>query len=444
MAKNKIALINPPSPFLTNQRVFPNLGLLDLATAQRHIKEDVSVVDLCGSENPEEEIKKISTQFDIFGFSSTTPQFIEVYKLHRILKKANPNARTIIGGAHPSSMYSVLQAGYHDNPNIHSLEEFDHIVAGEGEGLNLNDIQKGWVVAPLIKDINHLQISDRSLMDIKSYKYFLNGEAATTLMTQRGCPFSCTFCCGREVDMYRKVRSKSAEKVIEELDYLHNEFGFSAFMWFDDEININPSRLITISKKLQKRDYIHRGFVRSDLLVKHPETLDALIDAGFVELCSGVESGDGKILQRINKGTTPKINSQAAQMIMGRGLKYKAFTIIGHPGETYKDIERTTSWLKENKPHGFDVTILSPYPGSIIYDHSKPSKKYKGFDREWNGLFFKQVDFSSEKSFYKGNPGNYFCNTRTEELTSKDLLRIRDKMEKDIRKQLQLTNNSFS
>ena len=45
-------------------------------------------------------------------------------------------------------------------------------------------------------------------------------------MTQRGCPFQCTFCCGRNIDMYRKVRSKSPEQILEELDYLNSEFGF--------------------------------------------------------------------------------------------------------------------------------------------------------------------------------------------------------------------------
>jgi radical SAM superfamily enzyme YgiQ (UPF0313 family) len=433
MKPNRIALINPPSPFLINQRVFPNLGLLDVATSLKENGESVSLIDLCGFIDPEMEITKIAHQFDIFGFSSTTPQFLETYKLHKLLKRQNPEARTIIGGAHPSAMYSVLQAGKIKDPNLAPLEEFDHIVVGEGENLNFFDLKKGWIITPLIKDINKLPIPDRSLIDIKSYEYFLDEKPATTIMTQRGCPFKCTFCCGREIDMYRKVRSKSPERLVEELDYLHGEFGFNNFMWFDDEINVNPGRLRDLSKKLRLRPYSHRGFVRSDLLVKHPETLDDLAEAGFVELCSGVESGSEEILRRVNKGTTPEINSQAAQMIKNKGLAYKAFTIIGHPGETYNDIERTKQWLIENNPDGFDVSILSPYPGSILYDHSIVSAKYKGFDREWNGLYFKQPDYSSEESFYKGKPGEYSCNTRTDELTSKDLLRIRDEMETEIK-----------
>ena len=306
MEKPRIALINPPSPFLMDDRVFPNLGILDVATAQKAKGANISLIDLCGSENPEKEIQSIANEFDVFGFSSTTPQFIETYRLHQTLKNENPKAKTIIGGAHPSAVYSLIKAGQSDDPNIAPLEEFDHIIVGEGESLDMTLLEEKWIRQPLVKNTNKLKISDRSLIDINSYKYNLRGNLATTIMSQRGCPFSCSFCCGREIDMYRKVRSKSPETILEELDYLNSEFGFNSFMWFDDEVNVNPSRLRDLSNKLQTRSYSHRGFVRSDLLVRNPETLDYLADAGFVELCSGVESGSAEILKRIGKGTTDR------------------------------------------------------------------------------------------------------------------------------------------
>ncbi len=427
---DKILLVNPPAPFLIDQRVFANLGLVQLATSLRARGANVEILDLCGNNNPEEAIREVAHGFEIYGFSSTTPQFLETNKLFKALKRENPKARTLIGGAHPSAMYALRQG---EDPNLGAINKFDHIIVGEGENLELSSLKPGWQNAGFVKDIDKSPIPDRSLVDIKSYKYLLHGQEATTLVTQRGCPFKCSFCSGRSIDMYKKARSKSPQKVLEELDYLNREFGYSAFMWFDDEVNVNPSRLVEIAKLLQKRDYSHRGFVRSDLLVKHPETLDALVDAGFVELCSGVESGSDEVLKRINKGTTTAQNSQAAEMIIERGLKYKSFTILGHPGETHIEVEKTIQWLKEAKPHGFDVSILSPYPGSVIYDSSQPSTKYPGFDREFNGLYFRQIDYSCEESFFKGKPGEYVCNVRTDDLSSKDILRMRDKMETEVK-----------
>jgi radical SAM superfamily enzyme YgiQ (UPF0313 family) len=115
-------------------------------------------------------------------------------------------------------------------------------------------------------------------------------------------------------------------------------------------------------------------------------------------------------------------------------MKNKAFTLIGHPGETYEDVQKTKKWIIENKPDGFDISILMPYPGSKLYDHSKPSSKYGGFDREWKGLFFKRIDFSKENSFYKGKPGEYTCHCRTEDLSEKDILQLRVEIEDCLKK----------
>jgi anaerobic magnesium-protoporphyrin IX monomethyl ester cyclase len=430
----RMILINPPSPFLIDERVFPNLGLVQLATSLKEKGVDAPILDLCGTDNAEEKMRKAANDYDLFGFSSTTPQFIETAKLNRVLKETNTAAKSIIGGAHPSAIYSLVKSGKTDDPNIASLGEFDFYVSGEGDDLDLDNLQQGWNHGPLVKDINGSPIPDRSLIDVTSYKYSLKGRDATTVMTQRGCPFTCTFCCGRDIDMYKKTRSKSAERVVEELDYLNGEFGYDAFMWFDDEVNVNPKRLFEISKLLQQRDYIHRGFIRSDLLLRNPDTLDSLFDAGFVELCSGVESGSDEILGRINKGTTSAQNAEAAQMIMEKGITYKGFAIIGHPGETYADVEKTTDWIKTVQPDGFDISILSPLPGSRLYDKSVPSTKYSGFDRECQGLYFQEVDYSKASSFYKGKPGEYVCHVRTDELSDTDIVKLRDQIEDELRK----------
>ena len=417
-----------------NERVFPNLGLVQLATSLKERGYNLELLDLCGNNNSNQLIQEIAHSADLFGFSSTTPQFIETYKLNSLLKKENPNAKTILGGAHPSAMHSLLKSGRVEDINLQRLNSFDYIFVGEGDESDFNNLKPGWNIAPLIHDIDKSPIPDRSLIDIHSYKYFLNGKETTILMTQRGCPFNCSFCCGRDVEMYRKPRSKSPKRILEELDYLNDKFGYSSFMWFDDEINVNSKRLKDISELLKKRNYIHRGFVRSDLLVKHPETLEYLIDSGFVELCSGVESGSDDVLKRINKGTTSEINSLAAHIIMDKGIKYKAFAMMGHPGETYEEFKKTVQWIKDIKPHGFDISILSPYPGSRLYNLAKDSNKYPEFDREYEGLYFKSIDYSSEESFYKGKPGEYHCNIRTDELTSENLLQLRDNTEKELKR----------
>jgi len=427
----KIVLVNPPSPFLIDEKVFPNLGIINVGTILKERGMNVEIIDLAGEKKYLDKIKEIALSTNIIGFSSTTPQFYNTFQLNKVAKETNPNLFTILGGAHASAMaYLPLT-----DPNQEGLKSFDMIFAGEGEGFI---IKEGVYKAPLVKNIENLPIPDRSLMDITSYEYYLNGKPTTTLMTQRGCPFSCNFCSGREIEMYKKFRMNSPEKIVKELDYLNKEFGYTSFMWYDDEININIKKLFKLSKLLEKRPYIHRGFVRSDLIHKNPDSVEALANAGFVELCSGVESGSDKILKQSGKRTSVEDNKFAARKIMDSGIRYKSFTMIGHPNETYEDIMKTKKWIQEVRPDGFDITILQPYPGSIIYNKSVPSSTFLGYKYEYNGLYFNKIDFSKNSAFFKGRAGEYESQSRTKTLTSEELIELRDEVEFELKEERKL------
>lgn len=414
-------LINPPSPFLEDDRVFPYLGIVQLATAWESRGLTVEVIDLTGNKKWKDDVAYAAEDDKIFGVTSTSPQFKYAYEINKIIKKINPKTFTIIGGPHASAISMLKERGLIDY-NTKSLEEFDMIVNGDGEELEFG-IRK-WVNTEIIQIGKYN--TDRTFIDLNSYKSIINGKPTTTIMTQRGCPFKCEFCSGRDMEMYAKPRQRGIESVISEMDEL-SEQGFKSFMWYDDEININSKRLQEVCRELETRDYQHRGFVRSDLIMRHPKTVEWLARAGFVELCSGVESGSNRILEVINKGTTYKINMDARRLIQSFGMKYKAFTIVGHPTETQEDTEMTKRWIQEAQPDSFDVTILTPYPGSRIYDNAQPSRQFGEYGFEYKGLYFNRPDFSRDMTFYKGT-GDHPCFTRTDSLTSKDLLRIRGEL----------------
>jgi radical SAM superfamily enzyme YgiQ (UPF0313 family) len=416
-------LINPPSPFLQDEKVFPYLGILQIATMWRNRGIEVMVQDLNGDKKWRDTIRSIASHDMIFGISSTSAQFKYAYEINRIIKKENPRAHTIIGGSHATAISHLRRRGLIDI-NTRTLEEFDTIVEGDGEYFDKTN--RKWIAMPNI-DIRANPIADRNLMDIESYTYKIDGRFATTIMTQRGCPFKCEFCSGREIDMYRKVRQREPWDVIEEMDRLNQDYGYSAFMWFDDEININPERLEMLCNLLSKRDYKHRGFVRADLIDRFPETLDHLQRAGFMELCSGVESGSDRILKIIGKNTTDETNRKVATMIKDKGIRYKAFTLVGHPSETYEDAMMTKKFLMDIKPDSFDVNAIMPYPGSMMYDNAKPSGKFEGYKFEYKGLYFNRPDFSKDDAFYKGQ-GIHPCYTRTDELTTKDINSLRQEL----------------
>lgn len=428
--KNKLAVINPPSPFLTNERVFPNIGLVRVATTLKNEGHDVDVFDFNGVSLEEMETKmiKISNDYDYYGFSSTTPQFKYTMKALNALKEGNSEAKTIIGGPHASALYHTRERNIRDD-NISDLEKFDTIFAGEGEDTE-NIFKPGWQKGELIKNIDEVAIPDRSLIDIESYEYNGLPGKTTTIQTQRGCPNKCDFCCGREIEMYKKVRQHSPKRVLKELDALNRKFGYNSFMWYDDEVNINPGRLEELCDRLSKRNYQHRGFVTADQVVKHPETIDYLKKAGFVKLCTGVESGSDRILKIINKKADSKMNYEARKIIGERGIHYEAFMMMGHPSETKYDVNQTVKWLEKAKPDDFDIGILTPYPGSKIYDNAEHSDKYPEYTYHYKGLYFNKPDFSKENTFYKGKDAQSASFTRTDNMSERYIHKRRDIIEK--------------
>jgi len=419
-----IALINPPSPFLIDERVFPNMGLVRVATQLKSEGYDVDLHDFAGRNLELHDFDK----YDLIGFSSTSPQMPDTMKLLDLVKQVNPNARTVIGGPHATALYHLRESGIVD-PNIEDLKKFDTIFAGEGESTE-NMFKLGWQKGKLIKDLDSTPIPDRSFIGMGSYHFDLMGKKATSIQTQRGCPGACTFCCGRDMEMYNKVRTHSPSRVIQELDDINEKYGIDSFMWYDDEVNVNTARLEELCDRLSKRDYKHRGFVRSDYITRHPESVDWLRKAGFVKLCSGVESGSDNVLRRIKKGVTVEQNYEALRLIGEAGIHYEAFIIIGHPDETRDDVRQTIDWLKRAQPDDFDINVLTVYPGSKLYNDAKPSIEYPGYNWEADGLYFNKPVYSKDPSFYKGINAQSASHTRTDNLTEADIHKMRDAIQK--------------
>lgn len=429
----KVTLVNPPSPFLTDQRVFPYLGILSVATSIREKGHNIDVVDLSGNKNWESTARRLPTS-DLYGVTSTSSQYKFAHRLGEILKG---KGQTMIGGTHVNNLPQ------NDTVNQRDLKMFDVVVTGEPERRDLDVVEEvsiqqhgSKVDAGIVENLDDIDIPDRGFFDIHSYKNKIDGHKATTLLTQRGCPYVCTFCSGRNNPMYKKSRQHSPERVSAEMAELNKRFGFDAFMWFDDEVNINPSRLEEIASRIKDKNYRHRGFLRADLVLRHPESLKHLKAMGFGELCIGVESGSNRILKRIRKGITRQNCKDAAALIKGEGFRLKTFTMIGHPGETYENVMDTKDFIIEIKPDTFDIALTQPYPGSKLYDDAVPSIKFEGYDFEYNGLYFNRPRFSQDVAFHKGIPGTYKSHVRTDELDSAQIVSLREKLEKEIREKI--------
>ncbi|MBI3307219.1 MAG: B12-binding domain-containing radical SAM protein [Candidatus Omnitrophica bacterium] len=465
-----ICLITPPSIFLLDERVFVNLGILKIAAVLEKTGYPVEMVDLSGIQNFEEAIRDHARTSPalIFGVTSTTPQMPATAKIAKAIRQIQPQARLILGGPHVTLVHSAYKKESIEGRNgratraMQSLHElFDVLVVGDGEEAILSAISENPSSTVDANDryssfflnnqkLESLPFPARHLVDMNSYHYSIEGHRATSIIAQLGCPFECGFCGGRQSPMLRVIRTRSSQNIIQEIREIYETYGHTGFMFYDDELNVNPKmvELMNGIANLQKElgvEFRLRGFVKAELFTD--QQAEAMMRAGFRWLLTGFESGSPRILTNINKKATREQNTRAVQMAKNHGLKVKALMSVGHPGESRETIMETHDWLLKVRPDDFDVTIITTYPGTPYYDFAVPHPTDSDiwvytYEKTGDKLYSVEVDYNEVADYYKGDPdGGYKAYVYTDFLSANDLVSLRDHVERDIRKKLNIPFN---
>lgn len=194
----KVCLITPPSPFLLEDRVFVALGILKIAAVLEERGVQVDHLDLCGVSNFEEVVRNYEGA-DVFGITSTTPQYPSVMRIVKTLREQR-GRKIIIGGPHSTLIHSSYKRGRTraDFAMNAMLETFDVIVAGDGEDAifsALDPTVHGIVDADDPKSIlwqTNQKFTEapwpaRHMVDIESYHYSIDGARALHVIGQLGC-----------------------------------------------------------------------------------------------------------------------------------------------------------------------------------------------------------------------------------------------------------------
>jgi len=445
----RVCLIIPPSAFLLDDRVFTSLGILRVAAVleQRGIKVDL--LDLSGNKDYLAEIDAYRPQEKVvFGITATTPQLPNAIQLARRLKF---QGKVILGGAHASLVNAAHKkiGGRATKALNELLSEFDTVVAGDGEEAIFPALERtGLVDADIPRDVlfltnkklDELPLPARHLVDLRSYHFKINGVPTTSLIAQLGCPFGCGFCGGRNTSFLRKIRTRSAENVVAELRHLYEVYGYTGFMFHDDELNVNPTVVEMMHKIRDLQDELKvefkcRGFIKAELFTD--EIAGAMKSANFAGILVGFESGSPRILKNIKKRATQDDNSRCWELALKHGLWVKALMSLGHPGESAESIEETKAWLRtmpaENR-EDLDFTIIAVYPGTSYYDEAVETDQGWTYTINGDRLHSREVDCRTVTNYYKGAPNAYNCFIHTDYLTSEELVRLRFEAETEFGK----------
>ncbi len=369
-----ITLINPDSSFLTDPKVMPPLGILYVLASLKQMKFDAGFIDLAG------DVKVEIPRSKAFGITATTAQYPNALYLLKLLKKSYPDVKVAIGGPYATMM-----------PEGCLADGFDSVIVGEGEFVTAHFVSGrkcGIIRACPIQNLDLLPFPDRSL--VADYNYVIDGKRTATMMTSRGCPYSCAFCCK---NWGRRIRFRSAKNVIREAAKIAN-LGYEGIMFYDDEMLFDWERDRQIYEGIHDLGLVWRCFSRANFLylAKYRRRIKKMADTGCKEILIGVESGSNHILKNINKETTVVMNKKAIKNLYNHGIRVKAAMIIGLPGETQKTLTETWNFCEEMEDFvsDWDFSVLVPYSGSDIYDNTS---KYD--------IFFNKMD--TYRPFKVGN-----------------------------------------
>jgi radical SAM superfamily enzyme YgiQ (UPF0313 family) len=409
----KIWLINPPQSAQTVTGVravvsnlffnSPPLGLGYLAAALEDAGHRVTITDCPVERVYAQHILAMAQQIspDLVGVTSTTTHFPNALDIAKRLKAALPNLPICIGGPH-----------FNANPELLVVyRAFDFGVFGEGErtiveavqalesGQAVNDVP-GVVTAdgdrvafaparPPIDDLDSILLPARHLFPMKRYRPLPNDHyrlPKASMITSRGCPFSCKFC--DKSTFGNRYRTASPQHLLHEMRVLRDDFGIRDVAIVDSLISPTPKRINAILDAMEAAppgvSWTCSG--RANIMDEH--VLGRMKNAGCWRVRFAIESGNPDILKSIDKDLTKPEFDRSVRMADKAGLRVKAFFMVGHVGDTVQTIEQTIAFAKSLPLADITVQFNTPLKGTRQYDEclkkgtilDKPLSKHNFFE----------------------------------------------------------------
>lgn len=427
----RVALINPMFRLPIDTRTSPHLGLAYLGAVSERRGDEVRVYDADVEDQP---LPAFLNEFQphLVGITANTPQVKQAWRTAAAIKQ-EMDIPVVLGGPHPSVVAEDLDFESLRQPAV------DLVVRGEGEApwIEISDIVESFLRdqpfrredfnrrlmdpaldlfrelknvsyktsdgqihrnpdGPVIADLDSLPWPAYHLFKMDKYTNLqpatdaIPGERSFSIMTSRGCPYRCTFCS--QSIMPIKWRARSPENVIAEWRHLVHDLGALEIGVLDDSANIRRNRLHQladdlIANKLNHIPWIFVNGIRANLA--DYELLAKLKKAGLKRTAFGVETGDEQMIIKIDKHVDHDTIRQAFKNAKAAGIETIGFFIIGLPGDTRETMQKTINFAIELDPMIANFSMMTPYPGTIVYEQVKKNGRFLVQDWE-DYVFFDQ------------------------------------------------------
>ena len=360
---------------------YPPLGLLYIAAHLQSLDFDVQVIDSTFMSRQEhlESIRSANAPVTgIYVNLMTRSNAIQV-----IQEARRSGSKVVLGGPEPANYAEeYLNRGA------------DVIVAGEGEvtltellpmlnspdpdglahvaGIIYRDASGAVTeTAPrqLIKPLDGRPLPARASIDMSKYLDAWkshHGASSVSLITARGCPYTCRWCSHSVYGF--TFRHRSPEDVADELEWIRDTYNPDQVWYADDVFTMSRHWLRSFVEELEHRG-LHFPFEtisREDRLDE--EMVGLLARLGCYRLWVGAESGSQRILDAMDRRTDVTRMREVIEMLKSKGIRTGTFIMLGYEGERWADLDETAKHLRESLPDDVLTTLAYPIKGTPYYE----------------------------------------------------------------------------
>lgn len=356
-----------------------------------------------------EEIRK--EEPDVIGFSTLFSLLAgETLKLCAAVKEVFPEKHIVLGGHHPSGApYEMLESpavdsvlvGEADETVIQFMEALndlrpmesvralvyrreDDSIVNTMDGVKAARKGDGWKYfhrkdAGIPLDLDALPFPAWHLFNMQGYwkkSVRMGGgdaiaERYGVMFTSRGCPNACTFCASSLTSGYRGYRTRTIDSVLDEIRWLVETYKVNEIHFADDNLFVNKKRIKNILRVLAQKfpDIIFCNTAGVEVNALDKEVVDLMAEANFHRAILAIEAGDEEV--QINS-VDKKVKLDRLPVIVGyleeKNIDIKALYMIGFPGETRAQIDRTVTLARNLGILDFHLSIVTPLPGTPLWD----------------------------------------------------------------------------
>ncbi|MFQ5985730.1 MAG: B12-binding domain-containing radical SAM protein [Thermoplasmata archaeon] len=243
------------------------------------------------------------------------------------------------------------------------LQDIPGLSVRENSGILHTDDQ------PYIEDLDLVPYPARDLMDWPAYEATtrrFHGVSQLTIMTARGCPFQCTWCC--KPIFGARYRHRSPGNVVGEILEVKTRYGPGMVRFADDILTINRRKFMELADEIERAgaQIPFECLTRVDLVDK--EVLQRLVDIGCRKILYGVESGSQRVLDSMKKGIKVQEVHEISRLTRALGMEQYWFLIYGYPPEDIHDLRLTIDMVRRLQPDDYGITVAYPLPQTEFYD----------------------------------------------------------------------------